>query len=248
MSFVLLAAVAALLAWFMRTDLAEYAAFKALTRTEDRQRVLRRWTLRSLLFFLGSALAVLLILGRLDSLVHMPAEFRPLSARLSGLLFGHGSKGAGSGFLIGFGAALAGSAIACAVIAALLARRRTSSPPARADIEPLFPRNKDERRWTALFGANAGPGEEVFFRLMLPLLLVAVTGNALLAFALAAAIFGLLHLYQGLFGVAATALAGLFFTFVYLATGSIWIAALLHSLANLNTLWLRPLLAQRAQD
>ena len=35
----LLAAVLALLAWFVRNDRAEYAAFKALTRTEDRQRV-----------------------------------------------------------------------------------------------------------------------------------------------------------------------------------------------------------------
>jgi CAAX protease family protein len=245
MSYFLLAAVAALLAWFMSTDRAEYAAFKALTRTEDRQRVLKRWTLRSFLAFLGAALLVLLILGRLDTLIRMPAEFRPLAGRLAGLLSDHGPRGMSSGFVIGFGAALVGGGIAGAIVAALLARRNKESRPTRTDIEPLFPRNKDERLWTALLGANAGPGEEVFFRLMLPLLLVATTGNLILAFALAAAIFGLLHLYQGWFGVVATSLAGLFFTFVYLATGNIWIAALIHALMNLNTLWLRPLLSQR---
>jgi len=248
MSFVLLAAVAALLAWFMWTDLAEYRAFKSLTRTEDRLCVLRRWTLRSFLAFLGSSLVVLLLLGRLDSLIHMPAEFRSLSERLSGFLPGHGSQGVGSGFLVGFGAAMVGGAVAGAIIAGMLARRKKGRPSLPTDIEPLLPRNKDERLWTALLGANAGPGEEIFFRLMLPLLLVAVTGNPILAFALAAMIFGLLHLYQGWFGVVVTSLAGLFFTVVYLATGNIWIAALIHALMNLNTLWLRPLLSQRFAD
>ena len=245
MHYVLLAATAALVAWFMWTDPAEYAVFKALTRTEDRQRVLKRWTLRSFLFFLGPALATLLVLGRLDSLVHMPAEFMPLSERLAGLIFGLGPNAISSDFLVGLGATLAVGAVAGAVTAALLARRKRPQAPARMDIQPLFPRNKAERKWTALFGANAGPGEEIFFRLMLPLLLVAVIGNLILAFALAAVIFGLLHLYQGWFGVLATSLAGLFFTFIYLVTGNIWIAVAIHSLANLNTLWLRPLLAER---
>jgi membrane protease YdiL (CAAX protease family) len=57
--------------------------------------------------------------------------------------------------------------------------------------------------------------------------------------------FGVAHLYQGWIGVIATTLAGLLFTGVYLATGNIWIAALLHSLLNLQALWLRPLLRER---
>lgn len=241
----LLAAVAALLAWFVRRDLAEYAAFKALTRTEDRQRVLRRWTWRSFLIFLGSTLAVLLLLGRLDALIHMPAEFRLLSDRLAGLVSDEGPHGFSPDFLMGLGGAIVGGAIAGSILAAWLARRGGRQPSARPDIEPLLPRNRGERRWTALLGANAGPSEETFFRLMLPLLLVSVTGNAVLAFALAAAAFGILHLYQGWLGVVVTGLAGLFFTAVYLATGNIWIAALLHSLINLNALWLRPFLNER---
>jgi membrane protease YdiL (CAAX protease family) len=246
MSYILLFAVAALLAWFMWTDRSEYVAFKALVRTEDRQRVLRRWTLRSFLAFLVSALIVLALLGRLDALTRMPSEFLPLSERLGELLFGHGSKNVGSGFVLGIGAAILGGGVVGSFVSALLARRNASRPAHKADIEPILPRNRDERKWTALLGANAGPSEELFFRLMLPLLLAATTGNVLLAFALAAALFALLHLYQGWIGVAATGLAGLLFTVVYLATGNIWIASLLHSLINLNTLWLRPLLFQRS--
>ena len=100
--------------------------------------------------------------------------------------------------------------------------------------------------------ANAGPGEELLFRLTVPLLLVLATGNALLSFAVAAIAFGLVHLYQGWLGVLVTTLAGAAFTLLYLATGSIWIAALVHSLMNLNALWLQPLvrdaLAQRSVE
>ena len=107
LSIALLVAVALLLAWFLRGDLAEYEAFKLLTRTEDRQAAFRRWTIKSFFLFGGAALAVLAILGRLDALVRMPLEFAALSGPIASRFSGEG--GVGTGFLIGLGiAAVAG--------------------------------------------------------------------------------------------------------------------------------------------
>jgi membrane protease YdiL (CAAX protease family) len=236
----LLAAMLALLAWSVRNDRAEYAAFKALTRTEDRQRVLRGWVLRCFLLFWGASLAVLLLLGRAGALLRPPAEFAALTASVH-----HDFSPGFAPILIG---AVIGGAIAGAALAAVRQRRgKSAQPKILGDIEPLFPRNADERRWTALLGANAGVGEELFFRLTLPLLIALVTGDAWAAFAAAGLIFGLVHFYQGWVGILATTVAGFVFAALYLASGQIWLPILLHAVMNLNSLWLRPLLAERAK-
>ena len=71
---------------------------------------------------------------------------------------------------------------------------------------------------------------------------VLVIGNVWVAFALAAIVFGLAHLYQGLVGVVATTAVGVLLTAFYLASGSIWIAVLVHGAIDLVGLVLRPLL------
>ena len=236
----LLAAMLAALGWFVRNDRAEYAAFKALTRTEDRQRILRKWVLRCFLLFWGASLAVLLLLGRAGALLRPPAEFAALIASLH-----HDFSPGFAPILIG---AVIGGAIGGAALAAVRQRHgKTAQPKILGDIEPLFPRNADERRWTALLGANAGVGEELFFRLALPLLIALVTGNSWLAFAAAGLIFGLVHFYQGWVGILATTVAGFVFAALYLASGQIWLPILLHAVMNLNSLWLRPLLTERAK-
>jgi membrane protease YdiL (CAAX protease family) len=248
MATVLLILLLLLLFWFVRNDAKEYAAFKTVESSEERQSIFRRWVLRSFLLFVGSAILALLLLGRVEALVRMPPEFAPLARIFAG--FGGGGGGASTGFIVAVSLAL----VAGAAAGAALARRGRSNtkakpkprPPVIGDIEPLLPRNAAERKWTALLAANAGPGEELFFRLVLPLLIAIVTGNAWIAFAASSLIFGAVHFYQGWVGIVATMLGGLVFAAFYLATGSIWLAALVHSLMNLNTLWLRPLLNDRA--
>jgi membrane protease YdiL (CAAX protease family) len=88
--------------------------------------------------------------------------------------------------------------------------------------------------------------EELFFRLALPLLLVVLTGNAALAFVIATATFGLMHLYQGWAGVIATTLVGAVMSAIYLATGSIWIVIILHAAIDLNGLIVMPYLTRPA--
>ncbi|HEY0414736.1 MAG TPA: CPBP family glutamic-type intramembrane protease [Allosphingosinicella sp.] len=245
MYWVLLAAILLALAWFVRNDLAEYEAFKALSRSDERQRVFKRWVAKSFLFFgIGSA-AILLLLGRIDALWRLPPEFAGLAAAVARQLADKDSGDGGTFFLGIVSAALVGGGIIGAVVAA---RRRNAQTPARivtGDIEPLFPRNREERRWTALLALNAGPSEELFFRLLLPLMISLAIHNAVFAFAAAAVLFGLIHLYQGWVGVLGTTVIGFVFTGLYLASGNIWVPAVTHSLVNLNSLWLRPWLQQR---
>jgi membrane protease YdiL (CAAX protease family) len=233
----LLVAVLALLGWFVRNDRAEYEAFKAFTRTEDRQRAFRRWVAKSFLLFWGDSLVVVVLIGRAGTLLRLSPEFAPLLPHLPG-----GLNAGVVPFVIG---GVIGGGIIGAVAGTLLKRNRSAKPKVLGDIEPLLPRNADERKWTALLGANAAVGEELFFRLMLPLLIALVAGSAIIAFVAAGLIFGAVHFYQGWVGILATTLAGFFFAALYLVSGMLWIAILLHAVMNLNSLWLRPLLAER---
>jgi membrane protease YdiL (CAAX protease family) len=242
----LLIAVLLLLAAFVRNDIADYAAFKTLTDTQARQRAFGRWTAKAFAFFGLGSLAMLLLIGRIEALWRLPPEFAGTAAAVSRRLAGDGGSDGATGFILGVSGALVAGALGGALLARW--RRGTAAGPVLGDIEPLFPRNAAERRWTALLAANAGPSEELFFRLMLPLLFALATGNALFGFAAASLIFGIAHLYQGWKGVLGTTVAGLLFAGIYLASGSIWLPALLHALVNLNSLWLRPWASARSES
>jgi membrane protease YdiL (CAAX protease family) len=110
----------------------------------------------------------------------------------------------------------------------------------------LLPRNGAETLWTALMAVNAGVSEEVFFRLLLPLLLVLVFGSAVLAFAVAGIVFGLAHVYQGWVGVLATFVLGLVLAGLYLATGSLLAPIAVHVVIDLVGLVIRPTAARLA--
>lgn len=232
---VLLVICLAALWWFARQDRADYAAFKRLTATKDRQRRYRLWILKSLLLFSGGGLLCLWIVGRLGAIGTSPAEFHELSARANSVL--PTSKLPGPGFLIGFGAAVLLGALGGAL---MVTRLKTVKPMTLGDIEPIMPRNWAETAHTAVLALNAGISEELFFRLLLPLLLTLVLRNVVAAFAIAAAVFGLVHIYQGIVGVLATAVLGAAFTVLYLWTGNLWIAMGGHALFDLLGLVVRP--------
>ncbi len=228
-------------AWFLRNDPADYRAFKALTRTEDRQRRFRIWTLKSFLLFGCVSLISLAILGRLSALVSLPPEF----LRLATFFHDHGPSQAGmTGFLIG-----TTSAIVFGLIIGILAARRKKKkqalkPVTIGDIAPLLPRNWPEIAHGALLSVNAGFSEELYFRLLLPLLFAILIGHAVPAFVLAAIIFGLAHFYQGIAGVIATTILGILLTLTYLFTGTIWAAVGAHAFFDLIGLVIRPSLAR----
>ncbi len=241
---VLLILALAAVGWFTWRDIGEYAAFKLLTDTRDRQARYRRWVLNAFALFVGGSLAILTILGDLGCVIHPP---KPFFAAMRWTHAHLGAPSVGPEFLGGMagGAAIA---VVLGTVLATRAARRGAKPKVQAlgDIEPLMPRNGAETIWTGLLSINAGIGEELFFRLTLPLLLVLVTGNVVAAFAVAAIVFGLVHVYQGWVGVLATTFLGAVFTGAYLLAGSLALPIALHAGIDLIGLVLRPTLTRLA--
>jgi uncharacterized protein len=235
---ILLALCLGSLAWFVRKDLAAYQAFKRLTETGGRQRQYRAWLVKTFLLFTCATPAVLAILGRLRALTALPPEFQPLFLDLNA----HASAASAfNGLLIGiFLGALAAGLVAGLLLPRLL--RRNVKPVYAGDVAALLPRNGAETVWTALLSVNAGIGEELYFRLLLPLLLVSVGCGALSAFVLAVLIFGAVHFYQGVVGIVATTIIGALLAVLYLWTGNVWVAVAAHALLDLVGLVVRPTL------
>jgi membrane protease YdiL (CAAX protease family) len=225
-----------LMLWYdVRTGLTEYAAFKLLTETSARQRYYKHWLLRSFLFFSGSALIGLMILGRWRALLSLPGEFSGISQALRRAVPDLLSS---RQFLFAFGGAVCVGVVLGGVIAAKLADRGRSLMV--GDVEPLMPRNLPETGHTLLLSLNAGLGEELLFRLFLPLLLASLSGNAVFALIASALVFGVMHVYQGPLGVVITTFLGFALTAIYLGTGRIWIAVAVHAGIDIVGLVVRP--------
>jgi len=213
--------------------------YKALANTADidRRAFYRAGLIKSLLLFLGGAMISLIVLHRLDGLAGIPEEFESETVR--SILFR-----VPAGWI--YGIASAWIAIIC--LASWLGGAQMKRLIEKGVVLPktalasLLPRNGGERFWAALIALNAGLSEELFFRLAMPLLLAAVTGQAALAFWLAVVIFGLGHAYQGLFGVLATTIIGALLGLIYLYSGNLWLVVAIHAGIDLWSLVVMPLL------
>lgn len=226
-------------AWFLRKDSNTYQAFKSLTDTHARQRRFRIWALKGFLRFGCASLAALAILGRLSALQTFPPEFQ----RLARFFHSLGPTPSGTiSVLIGLAAAL----ILIPFLSILHARRKAKKEPvkivAAGDVTALLPRNWAETAHTLVMSLNAGFSEELYFRLLLPLLLAILIGHAIPAFVLAALLFGLAHIYQGTTGVIASTALGLVMVLIYLLTGTIWAAVAAHAFMDLLGLVISPTL------
>lgn len=217
--------------WYVRGDRSGRAP-------ADRIASYRRWMRRAPLAFGASALIALLLTGRGGTIAVLPVEFAPLvpaARHLAG--FGSNVLHLKIAVLAGF----AGGAVIGLGIAWWRAHRGQQQLMS-GKFAALLPRTAGEVGWTATLGITAAVVEELFFRLALPLFAASVTGSALLGMALSTALFAYAHRYQGWAGVAASALVGVTVAILYLATGQLWFAMLVHALLNLNALVLRPLL------
>lgn len=192
-----------------------------------------RLAARSATLFGGVSLLVLAATRRLDALVVLPPEFSDAAAVAQVWLPGLGEP-------IGLGLILLGLLIGGGIGAAV--SRWRGRVFAFGDITAVLPRSRGELGWAALLAVNSGVSEELFFRLLLPLLVAQLTGSAWVGFGIATALFGAAHRYQGWAGVAATTLVGVGLATVYLASGQLWMVVALHLAVNLNGLVLRPLL------
>ncbi len=227
----------AVVAYDGATGKAEYAKFKRLTDTIDRQRFYMHWLIKSALMFLVVGIIALAILGRLRGLLLFPQEFAAAHATLTKLV---PPSQVSHQFLVMIGLGILAGAVMGGVAAGIVQRKKQKTKLVIGDIEALFPRNGAEMLRTALLSLNAGLSEELFFRLLLPLALVGLFGNPVACFLGAAVLFGLPHIYQGAVGCIGATVLGLVLTAIYVATGSLWIAMAVHAAIDLNTLVLRP--------
>ncbi|WP_157981686.1 CPBP family intramembrane glutamic endopeptidase [Protaetiibacter intestinalis] len=236
----LLLVAVTLLVWRAVTrERREYAQFKRMRATASRQRVMRKWLVESVLVMGG--LSAALLLATWDIVPEALGEaqnWEPIAASrdfFSGTSLGRG---------LAIGAAV-GGAIALILPLVLLRRTDPAEVPKLGDIGALLPRTRGELPYGAGLSLSAGVFEELLFRLAFPALLFGIGLDAPIAFLVAAALFGLLHLYQKWVGVLAATVLGLIFTFLYLVSGSILLPIVVHALVDLRSLVLLPLLIGR---
>lgn len=220
----------------VRKDRREFARFRRYRSTARRQAMMRRWLIESALLFGGSAALVLVLTWPVVAPLLSAAQAVPPIAWLRDALAG----GLGIALLIG-----AGLGLVLLTWLGVRSARREGGVIMLGDIAALLPRNRPELGWGAALSVNAGIVEELLFRLALPALLAIVTGEPVSAFLLAALVFGALHAYQGWVGVVATMVIGVLFTLLYLVSGSIVLAILVHALFDVRTLVVIPVAVYR---
>ena len=211
-------------------DRRDYARFKRLRSTALRRQVFGRWILESLLVLGGLAGVVLLAAWPfVPQALRDVREWGPLAS----VPWGSDTV---AGILVGLGIAL----VIGMVLPIVLLRTKLDEIPAIGDIRALLPRERGELKFGAGLALTAGVVEELLFRLALPALLFGVLGSGIVAFTVAAVVFGLLHIYQGPQGMLFAFLLGLVFTALYLLSGSILVPIVLHALIDLRSLVLIP--------
>ncbi|MFZ4405564.1 MAG: CPBP family intramembrane glutamic endopeptidase [Pseudobdellovibrionaceae bacterium] len=221
---------------FIRTkqDVAEYANFKKIKSTKSRQQKYRKWVLESfLLFGLGSVL-LLAAIGHFSNITHPLSQFTDLVPRSTTI------QADDTGSRIPFILGMLTSGLLTGLVIANFAKKNKKKAAVIGDIQAMFPRNNAERFWAAILAINAGFSEEMFFRLLLPILFFIVFKNPVIALVLPILIFGLVHWYQGKIGVVFTAILGAGLTFLYLTTRNIFAVMAIHALIDLNGLILQP--------
>jgi len=190
------------------------------------------WALGTAVTFCAPALLALALIGRVDAVWAMPAEFGQVAraAGWRGAIDGEAAWLLGS---LGLGAAIG--------LAVLLVRRALGRAPMRViHRSAAAARHASEWGGAAAIAVAAGVSEELFFRLALPLAIGLATGSVVAGLAVATIAFALIHRHQGWKGVAATGVVGAGLAYLYLSTGALWVAMLLHVAIDLNALILRP--------
>jgi len=214
------------------------AGVARLAGRRTRARALYGWALGTAVTFGVPAVFALMLIGRADAAWTMPVEFGRVArqAGLPGAIDGDLPWLLGS---LGLGASIG--------LLVLLVRRALGRPPARV-IYRSAAAARDRSEWGAAttIAVAAGASEELFFRLALPLAIGLATGSMVAGLLVATGAFGLVHRHQGWLGVAATTVAGAGLAYLYLSTGALWVAMLLHAAIDLNALILRPWLDRRA--
>lgn len=238
-----------------RRDKKRYEEFKSLYDTKDRQKFFKKWTIEPFVLYGLLALLILLSIGQLNSLLIMPdfmLKFVNSVESNSEIKDSNIVSGIFKGIAISIVPVLILSSIIGTYLRELkdykdkrLKKRSNSDENDFRNLDSLIPRNFKERIWGAILSINAGFSEEIFFRLLAPILIYSVTESALIAIIGSTIWFGLGHYYQGISGIIITFFVGLLLFAVYLITQNIWITMIVHAILDINGLVFGPWLKER---
>ena len=217
----------------VRKDRREYSRFKRMRATKRRQKVFRKWVRESFLTFGGSAVVVLLLVWQFVPLFLDAVNRWDFVADARRAFADSGTLGVG--MVVGLVLALVVGTLLIVVLA-----RKETEVASIGDVQALLPRNRAELPYGAALAVNAGVVEELLFRLAMPALIFGVTGSAVAAVVGSLLVFALLHVYQGVAGIVGALVIGTLLMAVYLATGSILVAVVVHALFDLRSLVLIP--------
>jgi membrane protease YdiL (CAAX protease family) len=230
----LLGVVVGVLLWRALTrERREYGRFKRLRSTVARQKVYRRWLIEGALALGGLSLATIVgAWAEVPQALAAAQRWAPIAATRAFL-----ASDAGLPVAIAVGVLV----LAGLVLPVVLLRHPLDEAPAIGDIRALLPRTRGELPYGAGLSLSAGVFEELLFRLGLPALVFAVTGDALVGFLGATLLFGVLHVYQGPLGIVFSTVLGAIFVMLYLVTGSIVVPIVLHVVIDLRSMVLIPI-------
>lgn len=224
-----------------------YARFRVEEAAEGepaRVRFYRSWTVQGCLTALLAIVLVLTLPG--VGLGDIGFSWPDLSgASLFGITDGSVVTSTVAGMITGMTLAV----VAMVVVSRVRARRGSRKPAAppepprgqMAAILPMLPRTRTGRRGWAMLSLSAGVTEEITYRgLLLLTLAVLLPGSTseLALVVVAAVLFGIAHWYQGWAGIVGTGLIGGILAALYLATGSLLLPMVLHTLIDLRVLLL----------
>ena len=246
---IILLSLIALSFYSFRRDKNQYELFARLTDDERRLSFYKRWTLEPFLLYGALSIIVLFIIGEERYLMKMP-EFL-VSFLDSFSIQDKIRNDTISGIIKGVKLSLLPMLIIGSTLATILHAYNSYKDVSNPDLteisdnnfrnlDPFIPRNYNERFWGAILSLNAGFAEELFFRLLAPILIYAVTGSALLAIIGSTIWFGLGHYYQNVSGVLVSCIVGFLLFMVYLITQNIWLTMLVHAILDLNGMVLSP--------
>jgi len=214
----------------------DWQVFRNATRLHERRRFYLKWLFQSVLLFdLGGLMTLWLLPEPLRWTALTQLRLSAPSARTSAP-----PPEMSPSFFIGFGCGM----LIIAGFFILLRKLKRSSPFAPlGDFAALIPRTLPEAGLAFLLCLNAGLGEELFFRLALPLLASQLTGSLIAGGVLSTLLFGGMHWYQGFKGVLATTVLSLIFMIRALnGTPLIWLMGF-HALMDVVGLFIRPALS-----
>lgn len=210
----------------------DYRKLRHSKDTVVRQKIYSSWIRESWFLFGVPAVVGLWVLTAFNPGLSLPGDWLTLNGSLQSIV-----EGLSIGVIIGLLASIAlnkwqAGKMSDSKVAELQTMIEKSGSGS------LIAQNHKERLIASHLSLAAGICEELFFRLLLPVAMVSILGAdyTVIALIISTALFGLAHLYQGIGGIIVTAIVGMIFTLLYVATGSILLVIAIHILIDLRSI------------